>query len=240
MRADAPPREQIEHVLQAGVHAPNHHDTQPWRFFVLTNDARAEFGDALAEALRRAGRDRALEAGRLSWAERAKPMRSPVLIVVGVHRERDDPMTRREDLQAASAALQNMLLAADRWASRPSGAPATAPRRVREGPLRPATRTTKSPACSTSATRTIRYGPPQRSASSSRRRSGAARSSRSAEPSLQSSVDSTDPAAFFSRITDSETHLTAPRLPRIYSIQQLVKHCAGGGVAENNEASTPA
>jgi nitroreductase len=44
--------------------------------------------------------------------ERHKPMRSPVLIVVGVQSESDDPMTRREDLQAASAALQNMLLAA--------------------------------------------------------------------------------------------------------------------------------
>jgi nitroreductase len=39
-------------------------------------------------------------------------MRSPVLIVVGVESESDDPMVRREDLQAASAALQNMLLAA--------------------------------------------------------------------------------------------------------------------------------
>jgi nitroreductase len=44
--------------------------------------------------------------------ERRKPMRSPVLIVVGVCSEADDEMTRREDLQAASAALQNMLLAA--------------------------------------------------------------------------------------------------------------------------------
>jgi nitroreductase len=45
--------------------------------------------------------------------ERAKPMRSPVLIVVGVSSEHDDEMTHREDLQAASAALQNMLIAAN-------------------------------------------------------------------------------------------------------------------------------
>jgi nitroreductase len=45
--------------------------------------------------------------------ERRKPMRSPVLIVVGVTSADADPMTRREDLQAASAALQNMLLAAN-------------------------------------------------------------------------------------------------------------------------------
>jgi nitroreductase len=45
--------------------------------------------------------------------ERAKPMRSPVLIVAGVVSEHEDEMTRREDLQAASAALQNMLIAAN-------------------------------------------------------------------------------------------------------------------------------
>ena len=114
MRPDAPPRELIEHVLHAAVHAPNHHDTQPWRFFVLANDARVRFGDALAEALTRRMPD--LEQSKLDGlllAERAKPMRSPVLVVVGVHSEERDPMTRREDFQSASAALQNMLLAAE-------------------------------------------------------------------------------------------------------------------------------
>ena len=114
MRPDAPPRDLIEQVLQAAVHAPNHHDTQPWRFFVLTNDARVRFGDALAEALTR--RMAEMEQSKLDGlllAERAKPMRSPVLIVVGVRSEERDPMTRREDFQSASAALQNMLLAAE-------------------------------------------------------------------------------------------------------------------------------
>ncbi len=114
MRADAPPRELIEKVLHAAVHAPNHHDTQPWRFFVLANDARAQFGESLAEALkRRVGEMEPSKLDGLMLAERAKPMRSPVLIVVGVHSNERDPMTRREDFQSASAALQNMLLAAE-------------------------------------------------------------------------------------------------------------------------------
>jgi nitroreductase len=121
MRADEPPRDLIEQVLAAAVHAPNHHDTQPWRFFVLTGAARNRLGDALADALaqRQNGQDpfdpaqdRPSKLEGLLMAERAKPLRSPVLIVVGVSSERDDAMTRREDLQAASAALQNMLLAA--------------------------------------------------------------------------------------------------------------------------------
>jgi nitroreductase len=114
MRDDAPPRALVEKVLGAAVHAANHHDTQPWRFFVLSGEARDQFGDALADALheREAGLDAAKLEG-LMLAERAKPMRSPVLIVVGVQSERDDYMTLREDLQAASAAVQCMLLAAD-------------------------------------------------------------------------------------------------------------------------------
>jgi nitroreductase len=113
MRPDAPPRELVERILQAGVHAANHHDTQPWRFFVLTNEGRSEFGEVLAQALsRRLGEAEPEQRDALMKGERAKPMRSPVLIVVGVQSEEDDPMARREDLQAASAALQNMLLAA--------------------------------------------------------------------------------------------------------------------------------
>jgi len=113
MRPDVPPRELIERVLQAGVHAPNHHDTQPWRFFVLTSEGRSDFGEVLAQALsRRLGEADPAQREPLLKGERAKPMRSPVLVVVGVQSESDDPMTRREDLQSASAALQNMLLAA--------------------------------------------------------------------------------------------------------------------------------
>lgn len=113
MRPDAPPRQLIERVLEAGVHAANHKDTQPWRFFVLSGAARSDFGDALAQALsRRLGEIDPAQRDALLKGERAKPLRSPVLIVVGVESESDDAMTRREDLQAASASLQNMLIAA--------------------------------------------------------------------------------------------------------------------------------
>ncbi len=113
MRQDVPPRDLIERVIEAGVQAPNHHETQPWRFYVLTGDARAEFGDALAQALvLRAGEVEPAKLEAIMASERSKPLRSPVIVVVGSVCERDDPMSRREDLQAASAALQNMLLAA--------------------------------------------------------------------------------------------------------------------------------
>src|SRR4051812_23335312 len=93
MREEVPPRAEVEKVLEAAVHAANHHDTQPWRFYVLSGDSRAEFGDALAEALR--AREPAMDAAKLDglmMAERAKPLRSPVLVVVGVQSQRDDAM----------------------------------------------------------------------------------------------------------------------------------------------------
>src|SRR6187401_3616737 len=130
MRDELPPRALVEKVLSAAVHAPNHYDTQPWRFFVLTHEARTEFGEVLAQALKRRlgephprrlpvdgeGSSRVAASDVVEAqmrGERNKPMRSPVLIVVGVVGDKEDAMTRRENLQAASAALQNMLIAAN-------------------------------------------------------------------------------------------------------------------------------
>ena len=113
MTQDPPPRELIEKMIDAAIEAPNHYDTQPWRFFVLSGKAREDFGDVLAETLKLRWRD--ADTGKLDnlmGAERAKPMRSPVLVVVGVKHSDDERIVPREDLQAASAAIQNMLLTA--------------------------------------------------------------------------------------------------------------------------------
>lgn len=112
MSKQEPPREVIERLIEAAVEAPNHHNTEPWRFFVLTGPAREQLGEVLAERLKRAwyGDESKLEAGLM--AERAKPLRSPVLIVVGVKHSDNERIDAREDLQAASAGIQNLLLAA--------------------------------------------------------------------------------------------------------------------------------
>src|SRR5262245_925208 len=103
MSQQEPPREIIEKLIEAAVEAPNHHNTEPWRFFVLRGAARERLGDALAERLQRAwrGDESKLEAGLI--AERSKPLRSPVLIVVGVKHSDNERIDPREDLQAASA-----------------------------------------------------------------------------------------------------------------------------------------
>lgn len=110
---EEPSREMIEVILDAAVHAPNHHETNPWRFSVLTGKAREDFGDVLAYALesRLSGQSEdKVEA--LCAAERRKPLRAPILIVVGCKYSVNKKAVDEEDLQSCAAAIQNMLLTA--------------------------------------------------------------------------------------------------------------------------------
>jgi nitroreductase len=107
------PRGVLEKLLAAAVAAPNHHESEPWRFFVLSGKAREAFGDALADSLRNRRPD--MEAERLEAlcaAERMKPLRAPVLIVVACKRSENPRILHQEDLHACSAAIQNLLLTA--------------------------------------------------------------------------------------------------------------------------------
>jgi nitroreductase len=98
-------KELIGRLLEAAVRAPTHHLTQPWRFVVIAGDARHELGEALAAAARREGRD--------PDAERAKPLRAPVLIaVIERPRTQHSRVVEREEHYAVGAAIQNILIAA--------------------------------------------------------------------------------------------------------------------------------
>jgi nitroreductase len=109
------PRETIEKLLQAAVRAPNHFLNQPWRFIVITGDARQELGDVFERSLREQMKDETDEkkVEGQAMAERTKMLRAPVVIAVGV---KQDPSNERipafENLAATAAATQNLLLAA--------------------------------------------------------------------------------------------------------------------------------
>ena len=110
-------RELIEKLLEAAAQAPSHHNTFPWRFHVLTGQARVELGERLASALRRRqledGQDPGSKQSRaLLKAEAAKPLRAPVLIAVSSHPSNAPGIVEREEHFACAAAVQNMLLEA--------------------------------------------------------------------------------------------------------------------------------
>lgn len=113
VKPDRPPRELIERMLEAAVRAPNHHLTEPWRFFVLAGTAREELGRVMAEALRQHLDDPEGEPGHAQLVKEAeKPLRAPVLIVVAAKQSNNPKVIPIEDVEATAAAVENLLLAA--------------------------------------------------------------------------------------------------------------------------------
>jgi nitroreductase len=114
MTEQVPTRAQIEEILEAATHAPNHHRTEPWKFIVLAGEARAELGLVMQEALLSSLGDLPLTQvqARLE-KERLKPLRAPVIITVVSEFPRNDEALDIENVEATAAAVQNMLLAAE-------------------------------------------------------------------------------------------------------------------------------
>jgi nitroreductase len=110
MMSEPVPRSTIERLLAAAVQAPNHYAVRPWRFVVMTGEARHRLGEVLAQVLR--GRFPEVDQGALD-KERGKPLRAPVVIAVGVDRPSDSRVLEIENVCAAAAACENLLLAAE-------------------------------------------------------------------------------------------------------------------------------
>jgi nitroreductase len=106
---DPVPHELVKKILAAGAQAPNHHKVRPWRFFIVEGEARYKLGEVMAQALSQ--RDPAALPEALI-VERARPLRAPLVIAVGVDKPGILKVLQVENICAAAAAVQNMLLAA--------------------------------------------------------------------------------------------------------------------------------
>ncbi|MDP9374828.1 MAG: nitroreductase [Chloroflexota bacterium] len=112
VRPECPPRDVIEHLLEAATWAPNHRLTEPWRFIVLAGEAREALGDVMARSLAATlppdapGRQAQLDKAR------GKPLRAPVVIATAVEPRRGPKVVEIEEVLADGAAVQNLLLAA--------------------------------------------------------------------------------------------------------------------------------
>ncbi|MFT3893400.1 MAG: nitroreductase [Anaerolineales bacterium] len=110
VKQDAVARELIEKLLEAGVQAPNHYKVRPWRFVVLTGEARNRLGDVMSASQRERKPDLPSEAFDKT---KTLPLRAPVLIAVGVDKPSEEKVLEVENISAAAAATQNILLAAE-------------------------------------------------------------------------------------------------------------------------------
>jgi nitroreductase len=114
MTEQRPTHEQIERVLEAATHAPNHHKVEPWRFFVLAGKAREELGSIMQASLKARMEDTSSDkAQAILNKERQKPLRAPVLIVVASQHLQDTKTVDIENVEAVAAAVENMLLVAE-------------------------------------------------------------------------------------------------------------------------------
>jgi nitroreductase len=109
VQVERPPREAIERLLEAATWAPNHHLTEPWRFFVLAGESRRALGEVMARAL--VGEPET-DVARLAFERAAaKPLRAPVVIAVAVE-PAGGKVPEIEEVAAGAAAVQNLLLTA--------------------------------------------------------------------------------------------------------------------------------
>jgi nitroreductase len=109
-----PSRAQIERMLEAATYAPSHHVTEPWHFFVITGAAREELGALMAASIQPSLKDHPPEKMQLRlWKERNKPLRAPVIITVALKEIQNIEGMLIENIEAAAAATQNMLIAAE-------------------------------------------------------------------------------------------------------------------------------
>jgi nitroreductase len=104
-----PTAAQLEQILQAANRAPDHGRMQPWRFVLIEGEARARFGEVMAQSLKR--REPDAPQGKLD-SERKKAQRAPLVIIVAAAVKENPKVPEIEQIVAAGAAAQNMLLAA--------------------------------------------------------------------------------------------------------------------------------
>jgi nitroreductase len=107
--APAPDADARAQILHAAARAPDHGRLRPWHFIVIEGGAREAFGQVLADALRT--REPDVPEAALA-KERAKPLRAPLIIVVAAKIREHRGVPPVEQIVAAGAAAQNMLVAA--------------------------------------------------------------------------------------------------------------------------------
>jgi nitroreductase len=126
-------RDLLERLCRLVFLAPNHKRTWPWRVAVFTGPARADLGEAFVADMLSAAQATGTEVPAAKVDKtRTKYGRAPAIVVVGVA-PNDDPVRHAEDLHAAAAGVQNLLLGAQAaglaamWSSPPCvDAPTTA------------------------------------------------------------------------------------------------------------------
>lgn len=104
--APAPDDRALGLAVAAALRAPDHGGLRPWRFVAIAGEARAAFGDVIAESLLRRAPETPAERVEL---ERAKPLRAPLLVAAGAVLRPDHRIPLWEQQATAAAGVMNFL-----------------------------------------------------------------------------------------------------------------------------------
>jgi nitroreductase len=104
----APDADSLRFALEAAARAPDHGTLRPWRVHLVRGDARAQLGTLMAETARK--QNPQLSAEDLDKT-RNKALRAPLIIVVSAVVQAHPKVPAIEQILAAGAAAQNILLA---------------------------------------------------------------------------------------------------------------------------------
>lgn len=105
---EAPSKGEILELLELAVRAPNHHRTEPWRFYVLAGDERERLARAIAgEAIESGAED-----ARAVHDAHAKVERAPVIVVFTCVPSEDPKVVEEEELASVAMAIENFLIGA--------------------------------------------------------------------------------------------------------------------------------
>ncbi|HEY1934712.1 MAG TPA: nitroreductase [Acetobacteraceae bacterium] len=105
-----PDQRALETIFASAVRAPDHGRLRPWRFVVIPEDKRAQFGEVMADCMQRNEPEASAE---MLQRERDKAMRAPVIVVVAAHIQKTHKIPVVEQMAAAVAAAQNVMLTAN-------------------------------------------------------------------------------------------------------------------------------
>lgn len=106
------PRQVIQQLLECAVRAPNHKLTEPWRFIVLTGQARDRLAEIRAHhRLKRFTDPAGAEAVAAADKVRREARETPAFVVV-LTAVSPDEVTREEDYAATMMATANLMTAA--------------------------------------------------------------------------------------------------------------------------------
>lgn len=102
-------KEQIELIINNALWAPNHGNTQPWRFHVFTDEGLQKLSDFLGKTYLDVTPKELQNEMKLAKMI-SRPLRSSVVIAVSMVKQPESKIMELEEIEAVACAVQNMYL----------------------------------------------------------------------------------------------------------------------------------